>query len=1032
MKLIRTIAASFVAVLLTACGEDSTTEKIVEVSASGTEIVSSLEDLPKCTKDNQGEFVLVKGEPTVRICVDGKWFATKESAKDTVVLAGRDTVVVAGDTVYMNGGDFSCKTEELKDGSGLKIVCNGDSIGVVKNGAKGETGKNGEDGLADGCEITQLGATMSITCNGATMRFLMDEDGNVTVDTTALDSEKVAVSLDEVSGASQKGPYLSGSKVLVRELRDGRSLAQTGNNFNGKILNDKGEFKINAQTLVSQYVTLEATGYYRNEVTGDNSSSELTLLAITNVLKSKIANINLLTHLEYERVSYLVTKMKYSVAKAKAQAQREVFDLFGIDATGFSSSEYLNIAGASDEDGALLAFSVLLQGDRSVSQLSELLTKIAADMETDGTWDDAKTRMAIAEWAADADSSNFLATIRNNVKGWNLSTVVPNFEQYVRNFWYVEYGLDSCNAKNKDMVKAATAGKRKGTKTRFICKADGAGLLRWQIASDFEKDTYQWKDTTDGALKEGAVTGAKYIFDKTGSYNGTMGWRLAVAVENVYGGCREALYDSIRSYRGANEAGYYLCLETTHRWVLTNNNLMIDTQGWGEGDDGFSKWGDSIGVVSVTPGNRICYVYDTSATYRGWRAGNNNDCTLDLMGCTKGRAGRMLEAEDGNFYICSNNTWSQVTDRVKYNTMGWACLDSNDGEVKKGLRNEAYFICDDHSWREATTDEELACRIDGVCTACTNGQQGKFETRDEIKYVCDTKQWRIANCAEIATESLCTANDSALVEACENVGNFSIDYICSKYKKDNSSQEQLGWHAVQHPFEYTLAQWNAKREVFNDIAVKAGANSDSMITDPRDGNTYRTVVINGKRVFAENLRYADSVTNVNLKGQTHCYNNVANNCKIGGAYYSWTAAMDLDAKWLSTSASALIAEQHQGICPEGWHIPTGDEWSALFGSVNYAALQAMGYSEWMNSTNTNGFSAIPVGYYSSQTYSNGFFVVGKSAYFWSVTEKYGYGAYRWTTHSSWNALTYQGADDNADNKNSGLSVRCIQDDPVSP
>ena len=45
-----TIAATFFA----ACGDDTTTEKIVEV-AGGTVIVESVGDLPECTKDIEGE-----------------------------------------------------------------------------------------------------------------------------------------------------------------------------------------------------------------------------------------------------------------------------------------------------------------------------------------------------------------------------------------------------------------------------------------------------------------------------------------------------------------------------------------------------------------------------------------------------------------------------------------------------------------------------------------------------------------------------------------------------------------------------------------------------------------------------------------------------------------------------------------------------------------------------------------------------------------------------------------------------------------
>ena len=48
--------------------------------------------------------------------------------------------------------ELACKTEPLDDDSGLKIICGGDSVGVVLNGKDGKDGKDGEDGKsgADG------------------------------------------------------------------------------------------------------------------------------------------------------------------------------------------------------------------------------------------------------------------------------------------------------------------------------------------------------------------------------------------------------------------------------------------------------------------------------------------------------------------------------------------------------------------------------------------------------------------------------------------------------------------------------------------------------------------------------------------------------------------------------------------------------------------------------------------------------------------------------------------------------------------
>ena len=955
-------------VLFTACGEKNTTEKIVEVATGGTEIVESVKDLPKCTKNNQGEQAYVKGEPSARICVDGKWFAAKESAKDTVFMAG--------DTVYLDGGNFSCTTKELKDKSGLKIICNGDSIGVVLNGAKGEQGVAGKDGAdgeqgiqgekgdtgekgdpgaagkdgkngtngtngtngkdGTGCTLAQKGTKVTITCGEKSTTIDIGSGSGSVVDTVELDSEKVSVSLDSVSGVSQKGPFLSGSKVQVKELESGRTLAQTGNNFDGKILNDKGEFRIPSRMMVSQYMMLEASGYYRNEVTGEESKSPLTLFGVTNVLLGNVVNINLLTHLEYERVIYLVVHDKMTVRQAKEQAQKEIFGLLDIDATGFSNSERLSIAGSSDEDGALLAFSIMFQGDRSVAQLTELLTKISTDMEKDGTWDDAKTRMDIADWSADADSSGRLAKIRNNVASWGLSAMVPNFEQYIRHFWTTEYGLDSCNAKNSGVVKAATAGKRKGSKTRYICKdADGLGDMRWVIASDFEKDTYQWKAGKDGAVKVGSVTETKYyLYDAVSKE-----WRDASVVEQKLGGCIESVAADISKNTGFVNGYWYKCEE--RNWVKTTA-YIVDTQGWVPGSDGDVQKGDSTDAY---------YVFDLAENQ--WRDASDNDVNLGLMGCTTNRTGEMGRSKkDKRYYSCaSDHVWMQMVDKVAYNTIDYDC--DKEGKMVTGIVDtKTYFVCDAGIWREATTNEEQ----EGMaCTAAMNGVFNEDSTR-----ICENSEFR----------------DS-------------------------------------HVYDFEVGV----KDYFNP-EVEYGT-----LKDERDGRTYKTVTINGMTIMAENLNYADEGAHSYLIGNNWCFNNDSTNCLKGGRYYTWTAAVDIDSKWQGAALPVgTIKTPHQGICPNGWHIPAADEWNALFKNVGYVEQQAMGNAGWKYATNASGYSALPVG--CSKNHD-----VGKNTCFWSVTmsslnkELPQY----WTISAGEAHLHSSG-----EYKDNQFSVRCIKDDPTAP
>ena len=892
--------------ILASCGEDSTTEKIVEVGGSSMEVVSEVSQLPACSSANEGEMVWVKDEIAPRKCSEGLWFAVAE-----------------GNSMP------TCSADALPDGSGVKIICNGDSIGVLlngengnkgpsgilgENGPAGRDGQNGKDGASgstglDGmqgpqgekgetgsagadCTIENVDElTVRVSCGTeSTLLYIGLSNDTSGQDTVVLDSEKIAISLDEVSGATQKGPFLMGSKVLVREMEDGRTLTQTGNSFNGKILNDKGEFRINARMLVSQYVMLETTGYYRNEVTGKNSNSELTLFAIADVNDRNIVNVNLLTHLEYERVIYLVTQKKMKVKAAKKQAQKEVFALLDIDAASFLNSEDLNIAGSSDGDGALLAFSVMFQGNRSVADLTALLQTVANDMEKDGTWDDASTRMKIAEWAADADSAALLAAIRNNVKDWGLSDTVPDFERFVRHFWYSEYGLGNCDADSVGVVKAATAGKRKGSATRYTCRDN-----RWQVASDIEKDTYGWGVGKDGDFKKGSVTGKKYLYDAVAK-----SWRDASLQEQELGACTESVAADMDKNVGLIGDTWYKC--ENRAWIATTDDVA-DTRGWKSGVDGDVKKGNYT---------QAYYVFDE--VENGWRKASDDDTLLGLKGCTTNRTGETSKSvNNSRYYTCSMDHAWILTDKVVYNTLNYDC--DTDGKMVTGaVDTKTYFVCENGSWREATISEELAG------AACSAGLEGNFN-KDSTR-VCENNEFRVVNIYDF------------------------------------------------------------------DVGVKNYFNPEvtyGTLQDDRDGRVYKTVTVNGMTVMAENLNYSDEKRNVYLANNNWCHNFDTTNCLKGGRYYTWTAALDIDSKWFDgTVPEGTIKTPHRGICPEGWHVPSRAEWESLL-TLGENALIASGIKNWPYATNSSGFSAIPTGYCYARygTYRNehldGF-------YFWVVEE----------------------------------------------
>jgi len=90
-----------------------------------------------------------------------------------------------------------------------------------------------------------------------------------------------------------------------------------------------------------------------------------------------------------------------------------------------------------------------------------------------------------------------------------------------------------------------------------------------------------------------------------------------------------------------------------------------------------------------------------------------------------------------------------------------------------------------------------------------------------------------------------------------------------------------------------------------------------------EGQTYKTVVIGEQVWMAENLNRNP------YTGNSACYDNQPNNCNEYGRLYDWSTAMNLPSSCNSTYCLSQIGSPHQGICPDGWHIPSGDDWVTL-------------------------------------------------------------------------------------------------------
>ena len=327
------------------------------------------------------------------------------------------------------------------------------------------------------------------------------EDDNTVV------SEKVSI-----SGAVQKGPFINGTSILISELN--KDLSQTGKTFNTQITDSKGGFGISNIELASNFVSLRADGFYFNEILGRQSSSQITLYALSDISDNTTINVNILSHLEKSRVENLVSQ-GLDFQKAKIQAQSEILKIFKIERELTESSEVLDISQEGEGNAILLAVSLILQAYHSESEMTELLSNISTDIKEDGILNDSNIESQLKSHAVYLDTTKIRSYLENKYSAIGVEAKIPAFEKYLSDFIdgadfevaesLIEYpsiglygdnilDLDKTEYSGSDFSLAAKLGEGAELKVKITGLSSGFWWIKlgsennWAISS-FESDT---------------------------------------------------------------------------------------------------------------------------------------------------------------------------------------------------------------------------------------------------------------------------------------------------------------------------------------------------------------------------------------------------------------------------------------------------------------------------------------------------------------------------------------------------------------
>ncbi|MCR4857464.1 MAG: fibrobacter succinogenes major paralogous domain-containing protein [Bacteroidales bacterium] len=136
-----------------------------------------------------------------------------------------------------------------------------------------------------------------------------------------------------------------------------------------------------------------------------------------------------------------------------------------------------------------------------------------------------------------------------------------------------------------------------------------------------------------------------------------------------------------------------------------------------------------------------------------------------------------------------------------------------------------------------------------------------------------------------------------------------------------------------------------------------------------DGTTYNPIIVSGHCWTQENLRslhYADGIgIPTHMVYQTADYPNAAANLDTYGRLYTWQSVVRVPENSTDVPVPDAASGYVQGICPNGWHVPTKNDMQYLMSNTSEALRST---NLWLiPGTNTSEFTALPAGQYNPNT-----------------------------------------------------------------
>lgn len=278
--------------------------------------------------------------------------------------------------------------------------------------------------------------------------------------------------------------------------------------------------------------------------------------------------------------------------------------------------------------------------------------------------------------------------------------------------------------------------------------------------------------------------------------------------------------------------------------------------------------------------------------------------------------------------------------------------------------------------------EDLPSASKGESSGSAKGGSNNDKGGDEVKSSSSSKGESnlgydyLWNSSREALQTACSSDEDQKGKKALSAYSDSCIYVCAF----NDSLDRWMWHKIDGTCPEKVESSSSKEKSSSSSAKSSsswikmdyvpGNIPYSTFEDPRDHRVYKSLEITGVNEKKEKQTIVVMIENLNIgemveggkdqsddsKIERYCYNNDTLNCLNYGGLYEWAEMMQLPSECNTKSCADQIKPNHQGICPDGWHLLTYDEF--------YTVVKADG-----NDAGVKGTRAIGFGGYNYSGYS---------------------------------------------------------------